>query len=60
MPNFLAVCQEGEGLALVDANDIEIILQYSAINCFDLIYSDEQYITTASNGIGKYVVDGEY
>ncbi len=62
MPNFLAVCQEGDGLALVDVNDIEnieIISQYGGINCFDLIYSDERLITTASDGIGQYAVDGE-
>ncbi len=61
-PDFLAVCQEGIGLALVDVvdiDDISLISRHSAIKCFDLIYYDERLVTTADNGIGQYAIEGE-
>lgn len=66
--DYLAICQEGYGLALVDVDltrgkgsisaDVEEVARYEEINCFDLIHNDGRLVVTALDGIHQLQIDG--
>lgn len=54
---YLAICQEFEGLALVDVSDhsnIQTLTTYDTISCFDAIYRDSRLVVTADDGIYQF------
>ena len=59
----LAICEEAFGLTLLNVDDpldISKVVNYSDINCFDLIYSDSRLIATASDGIYQFSATSQY
>lgn len=66
--DYLAVCQEGFGLSLVDitidrsSNEIKAeakeVANYNAIKCFDLIFSNGILFATVLDGIHQFRMDG--
>ena len=65
---YLAVCQENFGLSLLDISfgeedgkktgAVQEVAKFLKINCFDLIYSNNVLLATASDGIYQFGVDG--
>lgn len=66
LDNHLAVCEDYAGLVLLSIEwaegvpTIEEASRYSQIECFDLIFTGENLITTANDGIYQFSVNNEY
>ena len=59
----LAICEEAFGLTLLNVDDpldVSKVVNYSEINCFDLIYSNSRLIATASDGIYQFSATSQY
>lgn len=62
-PDFLAVCQEHYGLSLLDVEDphrVVEIAKYPGILCFDAIFSRNNLILTATDGIYQFEASDRY
>jgi Uncharacterized conserved protein len=62
-PDFLAVCEEQYGLTLLDVQDpfnIQRLANYPGIQCFDAIFSANNLILTASDGIYQFEASDQY
>lgn len=62
-PNFLAVCDVFNGLTLLDVqnpSNIRRIANYPGIKCFDAIFSQNNLILTAQDGIYQFEASDQY
>lgn len=66
LDNHLAICEDYAGLVLLSITwaegvpTIKEASRYSQIECFDLIYTGDNLITTAHDGIYQFSVNNEY
>lgn len=67
LSDHLAVCEDTYGLALLEIDwtdneppQVSEASRFTKIQCFDLIYTDNNLIATASDGIYQFSVDNEF
>lgn len=67
LPDHLAVCEDSYGLTLLDIDwttgetpQVSESSRFANIQCFDLIYTDNNLIATASDGIYQFNADNEF